>query len=88
VVTGVTIRSVDVTVTSDLNGSGTASCNPGEFAIGGGVANPTGNAFNVRTSRPDPATGTDPTGWFGDVRIGTATTWTFTVYALCVAATP
>lgn len=71
------------------NGSNIANCPPGMRVIAGGVENPVGQALNTRSSRPQPASGTNPTGWFGDVRSPDINTegQTATVYAMCVDAT-
>jgi len=66
------------------NASGVVSCPVGQVAISGGAEAPTATALNIRSSRPNPITSTDPTGWYVDVRTGTNTTATVTLYVLCV----
>jgi hypothetical protein len=89
----VTIVDVPITVVpsagSGSNGNATAICPPGQRVISGGVENPIGQALNTRSSRPSPESGTNPTGWFGDVRSpdNLAGVAGVKVYALCVAAT-
>jgi hypothetical protein len=89
----VTIVDVPITVVPSVgngsNGNATAICPPGQRVISGGVENPIGQALNTRSSRPSPESGTNPTGWFGDVRSpdNLAGVAGVKVYALCVAAT-
>jgi len=66
------------------NANGVVSCPVGQVAISGGAEAPTATALNIRSSRPNPITSTDPTGWYVDVRTGTNTTATVTLYVLCV----
>jgi hypothetical protein len=95
--TNVTVRQSTETVPSSCNvanqsyvcsGSGTqtASCAPGERAVGGGFDRVSG----VTASRPNPTAGT-PTGWtvtFGSSSFVSGTNETshsFPVYAVCAA---
>jgi len=66
------------------NANGVVSCPVGQVAISGGAEAPTATALNIRSSRPNPITSTDPTGWYVDVRTATNTTATVTLYVLCV----
>lgn len=87
------VQIVRKTINVELNGDGTgangnavARCPAGMVAIAGGVENPLQVALNTRSSRPEPQSSPNPTGWFGDVRSSDpgAAGSTATVYAICI----
>lgn len=84
----ITVRSVSGAVGPGVQAAGIARCNSGEIAIGGGASfgpsdgTGVGNV-SLESSRPDPATGTSPTGWFAIVNNATGSTQQATIYAEC-----
>lgn len=84
----ITVRSDSGTIAAGVQAADTVTCNSGEVAIGGGASfGPShgtgeGNVW-LESSRPDPASGTSPTGWFAIVNNASASTQQLTFYAEC-----
>ena len=91
--TNVIVRRDDIAVPANGQGTGKASCEPGEVATGGGVAwagSSTNDQF-LRESGPLDAagsfsgteTGEVPVAWWGEVQNDTAAAETAYVWVLC-----
>ena len=74
------IRTTSVPYTS--GGPATASCNPGEVAIGGGAETSASNGY-IRISRPSPPVGLNPTGWEGQLLNTSNVAVSGIVYVVC-----
>lgn len=84
----VTVRSETLTVPAGAQSGLAETCPSGAIAIGGGASfgpsNGTGEGnVWIESSRPDPAGGTSPTGWFTIVNNASGTTQDVTWYAEC-----
>jgi hypothetical protein len=78
-----------VSTPANQNGSGTASCQPGELATGGGVSLISGDIGNILYFQPGgrPALGTDgvqPVGWRSSWFAET-TGATVSIYVVCAS---
>ena len=84
----VTVRSEMLSVSAGAQSSVAETCPAGAVAVGGGASfgpsNGTGEGnVWIESARPDPATGTSPTGWFTIVNNASGTTQDVTWYAEC-----
>jgi hypothetical protein len=80
--TNVTVRSTNFTPGASGSGNGTAACQSGERATGGGYTGQ-GGTVTVEESRPEPPSGT-ATGWHVSASTSSPTA-SVTVYAVCAA---
>jgi hypothetical protein len=84
----VTVRSQTLSVSAGAQSGQAETCPAGATAVAGGASfgpsNGTveGNVW-IESTRPDPATGTSPTGWFTIVNNSSPTTQAVTWYAEC-----
>jgi hypothetical protein len=93
VVGTITVRTATATVPTNNEAPGSAACNSGEVAVGGGASigadggsgSGVVNGTTLETSRPNPASGTNPTGWFAIMANTSGSDQTFTVYVECAA---
>lgn len=84
----VTVRNETLSVTAGAQSAMVETCPSGAIAVGGGASfgpsNGTGEGnVWIESSRPDPATGTSPTGWFTIVNNASGATQDVTWYAEC-----
>jgi hypothetical protein len=84
----VTVRSETLSVSAGAQSALAVTCPVGATAVGGGASfGPSNGAAEgnvwIESSRPDPADGTSPTGWFTIVNNSSATTQAVTRYAEC-----
>jgi Collagen triple helix repeat (20 copies) len=84
----VTVRSETLSVAAGAQSSLTVACPAGTTAVSGGASfgpsngSDEGNVW-IESTRPDPASGTSPTGWFTLVNNSSATTQSVSWYAEC-----
>jgi Collagen triple helix repeat (20 copies) len=86
----ITMRSSSESVPNGTAAEAATYCNSGEVAVGGGASIGVGVGSGVagadlETSRPDPATGTNPTGWDAIIQNSSGSSQTFAVYVECAA---
>ena len=86
----VTVRNETLSVTAGAQSAMVETCPSGAIAVGGGASfgpsNGTGEGnVWIESSRPDPATGTSPTGWFTIINNASGATQDVTWYAECAA---
>jgi hypothetical protein len=84
----VTVRSETLSVLAGAQSSLALACPVGATAVAGGASFGPSNGTDegnvwIESSRPDPANGTSPTGWFTLVNNSSAATQTVTWYAEC-----
>ena len=84
----VTVRSETLSVSAGAQSGLAVTCPAGATAVGGGASFGPSNGTSegnvwIESSRPDPANGTPPTGWFTIVNNSSGTTQTVTRYAEC-----
>jgi hypothetical protein len=84
----VTVRSSSQSVSAGAQSAFAETCPAGAIAVGGGASfgpsNGTGDGnVWIESSRPDPPSGTSPTGWFTIVNNSSSTMQTVTWYAEC-----
>jgi hypothetical protein len=84
----VTIHSETLSVAAGAQSAAAETCPTGSVAVGGGASfgpsNGTGEGnVWIESSRPDPATGTSPTGWFTIVDNSSGSAQDVTWYAEC-----
>jgi Collagen triple helix repeat (20 copies) len=84
----ITVRNETLSVSAGAQSAMVETCPSGAIAVGGGASfgpsNGTGEGnVWIESTRPDPATGTSPTGWFTIVNNSTGTTQDVTWYAEC-----
>jgi hypothetical protein len=93
VVGTITVRTGTESVPTGTEAEYSVGCNVGEVAVGGGasigpdggVGSGVANGVALETSRPNPASGTNPTGWFAIMQNTSGSSQTFTVYVECAA---
>jgi Collagen triple helix repeat (20 copies) len=84
----VTVRSETLSVSAGAQSGLAETCLSGAIAVGGGasfgLSNGTGEGnVWIESSRPDPASGSSPTGWFTIVNNASGATQDVTWYAEC-----
>jgi hypothetical protein len=84
----VTVRSQTLSVSNGAQSGVAQACPAGAVAVGGGASFGASNGTGVanvwiESSRPDPASGASPTGWFTIVNNSSGTTQAVTWYAEC-----
>lgn len=84
----VTVRNETLSVAAGAQSATVETCPSGAIAVGGGASfgpsNGTGEGnVWIESSRPDPATGTSPTGWFTIVNKASGAAQDVTWYAEC-----
>jgi hypothetical protein len=86
----VTVHSQTLSVSAGAQSGNAETCPVGTTAVGGGASfGPSNGAAEgnvwIESSRPDPASGTSPTGWFTIVNNSSGSTQSVTWYAECAA---
>jgi hypothetical protein len=84
----VTVRSQTLSVSAGAQSGVAQTCPAGAVAVGGGASFGPSNGTSegnvwIESSRPDPASGASPTGWFTIVNNSSGTTQAVTWYAEC-----
>jgi hypothetical protein len=91
----ITVENQSNSIPADSEEGYTVTCPAGDVAVSGGssfgpsdgtgLSTSVTDIVYVETSRPDPASGTQPTGWFVILGNSTSSTQTVNVYADCAA---